>query len=80
MTMFDERLLLCYDNKENGGRGRGTGAKRTENRRHKVTGEVEAQICTIACLEVYQRPYDPLSPVACIDETNKQLIQKTRVP
>ena len=30
-------------------------------------------------LEVYQRPYDPLSPVVCIDETNKQLIQETRV-
>jgi len=31
-------------------------------------------------LEVYQRPYDPLNPVVCIDETNKQLIQQTRVP
>ena len=30
-------------------------------------------------LEVYQRPYDPLTPVVCIDETNKQLIQETRV-
>lgn len=25
-------------------------------------------------LEVYQRPYDPLAPVVCIDETSKQLI------
>lgn len=31
-------------------------------------------------LEVYQRPYDPLRPVVCIDETNKQLIKETRVP
>ncbi len=31
-------------------------------------------------LEVYQRPYDPLNPVVCIDETNKQLIEETRVP
>ena len=31
-------------------------------------------------LEVYQRPYDPLRPVICIDETNKQLIKETRVP
>ena len=31
-------------------------------------------------LEVYQRPYDPLTPVVCIDETNKQLIQETRIP
>ncbi len=26
-------------------------------------------------LEVYQRPYDPLRPVVCIDETSKQLIK-----
>ncbi len=25
-------------------------------------------------LEVYQRPYDPLRPVVCVDEINKQLI------
>lgn len=31
-------------------------------------------------LEVYQRPYDPLCPVVCIDETNKQLIKEERVP
>ncbi len=31
-------------------------------------------------LEVYQRPYDPLLPVICIDETNKQLIKETRIP
>ncbi len=31
-------------------------------------------------LEVYQRPYDPLRPVVCIDETNKQLITETRIP
>ena len=28
-------------------------------------------------LEVYQRPYDPLRPVVCIDETNKQLIEES---
>jgi len=31
-------------------------------------------------LDVYQRPYDPLRPVVCIDETNKQLIEETRIP
>lgn len=31
-------------------------------------------------LDVYQRPYDPLVPVVCIDETNKQLIKQTRIP
>ena len=31
-------------------------------------------------LEVYQRPYDPLCPVVCVDETNKQLIRETRIP
>lgn len=30
--------------------------------------------------EVYQRPYDPLCPVVCIDETNKQLIKEERIP
>jgi len=31
-------------------------------------------------LDVYQRPYDPLCPVVCIDETNKQLIKEERIP
>lgn len=31
-------------------------------------------------LEVYQRPYDPLCPMVCIDETNKQLIKEERIP
>jgi len=31
-------------------------------------------------LEVYQRPFDPLRPVVCIDEMNRQLVEKTRIP
>jgi hypothetical protein len=31
-------------------------------------------------LDVYQRPYDPLRPVICIDETNKQMVLETRIP
>lgn len=31
-------------------------------------------------LDVYQRPYDPLCPVVCLDETNRQLVEKHRVP
>lgn len=31
-------------------------------------------------LDVYQRSYDPLNPVVCIDETSKQLIEETRIP
>jgi len=31
-------------------------------------------------LDVYQRPYDPLLPVVCIDETNKQMVIETRIP
>jgi transposase len=31
-------------------------------------------------LEVYQRPYDPVRPVVCLDEQSKQLIQETRTP
>ena len=26
-------------------------------------------------LDVYQQPYDPLRPVVCLDETNRQLIE-----
>lgn len=31
-------------------------------------------------LDVYQRPYDPLQPVVCLDETNRQLIGDMRNP
>lgn len=31
-------------------------------------------------LEVYQRPYDPLRPLVCMDEMSKPLIAETRVP
>jgi len=31
-------------------------------------------------LDVYARPYDPLIPVVCIDETNKQMVIETRIP
>jgi hypothetical protein len=31
-------------------------------------------------LDLYQRPYNPSIPVVCIDETNKQLIEQTRIP
>ena len=31
-------------------------------------------------LDVYQRPYDPLYPVVCLDETSRQLIEETRTP
>ena len=31
-------------------------------------------------LEIYQRPYNPLQPVVCMDESNKQLIKEVRVP
>lgn len=31
-------------------------------------------------LEVYTRPYDPMIPVVCLDETNKQLIEEVRIP
>lgn len=31
-------------------------------------------------LDVYQRPYDPLNPEVCLDETNKQLIEELRIP
>jgi hypothetical protein len=31
-------------------------------------------------LSVYKRPYDPLRPVVCMDETPRQLIAETRAP
>ncbi len=31
-------------------------------------------------LDVYQRPYNPLYPVVCLDETSRQLIEETSVP
>jgi hypothetical protein len=31
-------------------------------------------------LEVYKRPYDPLFPVVCMDETSKQLVGDSRPP
>jgi hypothetical protein len=31
-------------------------------------------------LDLYERPYDPLHPMVCFDETNKQLIEETRQP
>jgi len=31
-------------------------------------------------LEVYKLPYDPLRPVVCLDETNRQLIGETAAP
>ena len=29
-------------------------------------------------LEVYQRAYDPLHPVVCLDEARRQLVSETR--
>jgi transposase len=31
-------------------------------------------------LEVYRRPYDPLRPVVCMDESTKQLLEEVRTP
>ena len=31
-------------------------------------------------MDVYQRPHDPLQPVVCLDETNRQLIEEKRIP
>lgn len=31
-------------------------------------------------LDLYHQPYDPLYPMVCFDESNKQLIAETRVP
>jgi hypothetical protein len=31
-------------------------------------------------LDVYQRPYDPVRPVVCLDETSRQLLGEVRAP
>ena len=31
-------------------------------------------------LDVYKRPYDPVRPLVCLDETSKQLVAETRTP
>ena len=31
-------------------------------------------------LDVYHRPYDPLRPVVCLDETSRQVLAETRMP
>lgn len=31
-------------------------------------------------LDVYERPYDPICPVVCLDETNRQLIEQRSHP
>jgi hypothetical protein len=31
-------------------------------------------------LEIYKQPYDPLRPVICFDETNRQLIEERHIP
>ena len=31
-------------------------------------------------LEVYRRPYDPMRPVVCMDESTKQLLAEVRMP
>lgn len=42
----------------------------------KVTSEFKRRMFDV--LKVYERPYDPLYPVVCIDEKSKQLLQDTR--
>ncbi|MCW3133602.1 MAG: IS630 family transposase [Methanophagales archaeon] len=44
----------------------------------KQNGNFVAQMELV--LDVYKRPYDPLYPVVCMDESPKQLIGETRTP
>ncbi len=36
--------------------------------------------CMEKVLEIYKRPYDPMFPVVCMDESPKQLIEETKIP
>ena len=44
----------------------------------KENGEFVARMERV--LDVYKRPYDPLYPVICMDESPRQLIRETRAP
>jgi hypothetical protein len=44
----------------------------------KENGDFVAQMEQV--LDVYKRPYDPLRPVVCMDESPRQLIRETRLP
>lgn len=44
----------------------------------KENGEFVARMEQV--LDVYKRPYDPLHPVVCMDESPRQLIRETRLP
>ena len=36
--------------------------------------------CMEDVLDIYTRPYNPLYPSVCFDESNKQLVKETRLP
>lgn len=44
----------------------------------KVTPEFKKRMLDV--LKVYEREYDPLKPVVCVDEKSKQLLEDTRTP
>lgn len=44
----------------------------------KANGEFVARMEHV--LDVYKRPYDPMHPVVCMDESPRQLIRETRLP
>ena len=44
----------------------------------EVSAEFVAKMKDV--LAVYERPYDPLRPVVCIDEMNRQLVEERRIP
>lgn len=44
----------------------------------RQNGDFVAQMELV--LDVYKRPYDPLHPVVCMDESPRQLIRETKIP
>jgi transposase len=51
-------------------------------KRWVIRPEADAEfVCRMEdVLDVYTRPYDPMRPVVCMDETSKQLVMETRRP
>lgn len=53
-----------------------------QNKQWVIAPQANAEfVCAMEdVLDLYHEPYDPLRPVVCFDETNKQLISETRTP
>ena len=64
--------MLRKENQRHKNRKRGGSC--LENDRNRIDKKIHW------LLDIYKKPYDPLHPVVCMDESPKQLIGETRKP